>query len=334
MHLAPRASAAAPLHEARTFLSDSEALSALLAKLDELKVEMTRITSSLRSLKTIRQRVTDIEQIVTGPRAVPVGDGLILAKLKFDDILMVIEERDRLLGPRLIMNGIYEKGLTAYFRSIAGEIETFVDVGANIGYYTVLLGKHLRRRGRLFAFEPDRANFALLQRNAQINWIDKPNIVLECLAVSETSGTATIHRNSEKPANTSLLAPTDHESALNAFETYEVPTISLDEYFRESEMRIDLMKIDVEGHELATLRGARDTLAANPDIRLVFEWDPARWERCDVVPDDVLGFLDEIGFTAAMVSSRGAIELISHAELANLNYGNLLCTRQSAGPAA
>lgn len=311
-------------------MSDPEGLSALLAKLDELKGEMTRITSSLRSLKTIRQRVTDIEQIVTGPRAVPVGDGLILAKLKFDDILMVIEERDRLIGPRLIMNGIYEKGLTAYFRSIASEIETFVDVGANIGYYTVLFGKHLRRRGRVFAFEPDRMNFALLQRNAQINWIDKPNIVLECLAVSEASGAATIHRNVEKPGNTSLLAPTEDEKAFNAFEAYDVRTVSLDEYFRERETRIDLMKIDVEGHELAILKGARATIAANPNIRLVFEWDPARWERCGVVLGDVLEFLNEIGFAPATVSSRGAIEPISQADLATLNYGNLLCTKQGA----
>ncbi len=309
-------------------LSDTEVLPALLSKLDELKEELTGIRSALRGLKSIRQRLTEIEHIVTGPRAVPVGDGLILAKLKFDDVLMVIEERDRLIGPRLIMNGIYEKGLTAYFRSIASEIKTFVDVGANIGYYTVLFGKHLRRRGQVFAFEPDHTNFALLQRNAQINWIDKSNIVLERLALSEIPGTARLHRNVEKPANTSLLAPTEEERAFNAFEVYDVPTTSLDEYFRTRNEGIDLIKIDVEGHELAVLKGARATITANPNVRLVFEWDPERWERCGVTASAVLDFLDEVGLSAALVSSRGEVIPTTEAELPSVTYGNLLCWRK------
>jgi FkbM family methyltransferase len=293
--------------------------------LDELKEELTGIRSALRSLKSIRQRLTDIEQILTGPRAVPLGDGLILAKLKFDDLLMVVEERDRLIGPRLIMNGIYEKGLTAYFRSLTAEIDTFVDVGANIGYYTVLFGKHLRRRGQVFAFEPDHTNFSLLQRNAQINWIDKTNIVLERLAVSDGSGTATIHRNIEKPANTSLLDPTDEERTFNAFESYGVRRVSLDEYFRDRNAKIDLIKIDVEGHEFAVLKGARATIAANPGLRLVFEWDPSRWERCGISAGEVLDLLEELDLRPALVSSRGEVLPTSRGYLFSLNYGNLVC---------
>ena len=311
-------------------LNDPAVLAALLTKMDELKEEMVGIRSALRSLKTIRQRLTDIEQIVIGPRAVPMGDGLILAKLKFDDLLMIVEERDRLLGPRLIMNGIYEKGLTAYFRSIASEIGTFVDVGANIGYYTVLFGKHLRRRGRIFAFEPDPTNFGLLQRNAQVNWIDKPNIVLERLAVSAEPGSAILHRNPEKPANNSFLPPTDQERAFNVFESYEVQTTSLDEYFRDKSSGIDLIKIDVEGHELAALKGARITIEANPHLQLVFEWDPPRWARCRVTSDDLLAFLDEMNLSPALISSRGQVVPVSKDELANLNYGNLVCRRKGA----
>lgn len=305
-------------------MTDSETLSELLTKIDRLSSELAEVKAALSPMNSLRQRISDIQRLVTAPRAVAVGDGLILAKLAFDDLMMVIDQRDRLIGPHLIMNGIYEKGLTAYFRSIIGEINTFVDVGANIGYYTCLFGKQLRERGRVFAFEPDAANFALLKRNTQINWIDKRNIVIEQLALSDSTGTATLYRNVEKPGNTSLLEPSEEERQAQNLQPYEVPTDTLDSYFARHGGQIDLLKIDVEGHEFPILMGARATIGANPAMRLVLEWDPPRWARIGVQASAVTDFLTELNLAPAIVSSRGELTPLSSQELADVTYANIV----------
>lgn len=310
-------------------LTDSEVLATLLAKVNDLSSELAEVKAALSPMNSFRQRLSDIQRLVTAPRAVSTGDGLILAKLAFDDLMMVIDQRDRLIGPHLIMNGIYEKGLTAYFRSIIGEISTFVDVGANIGYYTCLFGKQLRERGRVFAFEPDAANFSLLQRNTQINWIDKRNIAIEQLALSDSIGTAKLYRNVQKPGNTSLLEPSAEEMRVQDLQPYEVPTTTLDAYFADKEPGIDLMKIDVEGHEFPILKGARATIQANPGLRLVLEWDPPRWARIGVKPDHVIEFLNDVSLSPAIVSSRGELTPLSNAELTHVPYANIVCQRSS-----
>lgn len=315
-------------------MNDSETISALLSKIDDLGKEIAEIKLALAPMNGIQQRLSKIQHLVTAPRAVAAGDGLTLAKLAFDDLLMVVHQRDRLIGPHLIMNGIYEKALTSYFRSIIGDVQTFVDVGANIGYYTCLFGKHLRDRGSVYAFEPDAANFELLRHNTQINWIDKKNIVLERCALSDRKGTATLYRNPIKPGNTSLIEPSADEMKSQPVEPYEVSTDTIDAYFADKPA-IDLMKIDVEGHEFPILQGARETIRSNPRLRLVLEWDPPRWGRIGVRAQQVIDYLAEMELRPSMVASRGELSKLTYAELASVPYANIVCQRgQACGSAA
>jgi FkbM family methyltransferase len=309
-------------------LTDQKALSALIETIAELRQEISDVKAALGPLNSLQKRVSEIQKMVVAPRAVAAGDGLILAKLAFDDLMILVDQRDRLIGPHLVMNGVYEKALTAYFRSILHEVGTFVDVGANIGYYTCLFGKHLRDRGRVFAFEPDGENFELLKRNTQINWIDKPNIVLQQVALSDRVGTATLYRNVMKPGNTSLLEPSQEERQAMQLVPHEVPTQTIDSFFADRPQPIDLLKIDVEGHEYPILLGARETILANAQMRLVMEWDPARWVRAGVERRSVTDFLTEVHLVPSLISSRGELTEVSEGELANVPYANVVCRRQ------
>lgn len=299
----------------------------ILGRIAKIADEIEAIKESLRPMNVIRRELAEIRQLVTAPRAVAIDNGLILAKLAFDDLILVIEQADRLIGPHLIMNGVYEKGLTAYFRSITQDITTFVDVGANIGYYTCLFGKQLRDRGRVFAFEPDPGNFAILQRNTQINWIDKRNIVVERLAVSNVAGTATLYRNVAKPGNTSLIAPSDVERQAQELVPFEVPVVTLDDYFEAIDGPIDLIKVDVEGYEFPILQGARKLLSAHQGLRLVLEWDPPRWTRIGVSAREVADFLLGLGFHASAVDSRGGLADLDGQKLVETPYANIVWQR-------
>lgn len=308
-------------------------LGSLLAEIRREATSTSAILSELRAmaeavapLKSMKRDIARIQALVTAPRAVAIDDGLILAKLAFDELMLVVEQTDRLIGPHLIMNGIYEKALTSYFRSILAEVNTFVDVGANIGYYTTLFGKHLRDRGSVYAFEPSQRNFSLLERNAQINWIDKTNIVMERIAVSDADGQATLYQHNVKPGNTSLIDPKSGQDE-HQISSYVVPTRSLDSYFTGKQVFVDVLKVDVEGYEFPVLRGAVETIKASKNIRLVIEWDPARWRRIGVSASDVITLVSDLGLFPSTLSSRGELIRLSQDELANVSYANLIFAR-------
>ena len=297
-------------------------LEEILDRISNIEEKISNLESYSQKFDRLAKQIREVRDLATAPRALNVGDGLILAKLAFDNLMITVEETDRLIGPHLVMNGIYEKGLTAYFRSLIDQTSTYVDVGANIGYYTVLFGKHLRDRGQVYAFEPDERNFEILTRNLQINWIDKKNILAENFAVGSENGTADIFRHNTKPGNTSLLPQSS--VGTSDISKFVVSKVTLDDYFAERDVSIDVMKVDVEGYELPVLIGAQNTIKYSPNIRLVVEWDPARWGSIDVSAQDVAELLSSLEMKAALVSSRGEVNEINYDILLDVAYANVI----------
>lgn len=124
--------------------------------------------------------------------------------------------------------------------------DTVVDIGANIGCFAVVAG-HAARRGRVFAFEPDRENYELTVRNAALNGLT--NVVVERVAVSGTPGTLRLFKGAEVSLHTTLAARLDAPA-----EGEEVPAITLQQIFdRHGIMRCDFLKMNCEGAEYEIL---------------------------------------------------------------------------------
>ena len=127
------------------------------------------------------------------------------------------------------------------------------DIGANFGYYTCLLAGLCRE---VHAFEPVPWLAARMERNVALNGFR--NVKINRAALSESEGTATLHLPDQSDANwgTSSLV---HDSGAGR-EQIQVPALALDAYCHRNDLRVDFLKLDVEGAEHLVLRGGLATL--------------------------------------------------------------------------
>jgi FkbM family methyltransferase len=139
---------------------------------------------------------------------------------------------------------------------------TALDIGAYAGFFTLLLSKLVGSKGKVVSFEPLPANFRVLEENLKLNSIQ--NVVLEKQAVSSNPGQISL----EVPSlESSLLAgPFEDDDERGSM---LVPSTSLDDYVFRNEMRVDFIKIDVEGFEDEVLIGAERTLDTFHPIMII-----------------------------------------------------------------
>ena len=170
--------------------------------------------------------------------------------------------------------------------------DTFVDVGANVGFYTLDLATRCRDV-HVIAFEPNPGNFALLRKNVATNALS--NVRCEPLAVSDADQTATLYLTSSH-MSASLRAGFD--GAVEG--TVEVPTVKLDTYLAPHVLpRRLVIKVDVEGHEEALFRGLQRTLAGTrPDIitEVALGYGP-----------ELTGRLAQSGYRFFQITDRGLV---------------------------
>jgi FkbM family methyltransferase len=147
------------------------------------------------------------------------------------------------------------------------KVDAFWDVGANIGYYTWLL-KSAAPHLRAVLFEPFEPNYKLIRDTLTRNAL--PNLELVSAGVSDQSGTGTLYTNSVSGATSSLSSSMtfeEHHWGVKAG-TQRIPLVSLDAE-RSRLGAVDFIKIDVEDHEAAVLRGAIDTIARDQPLLFV-----------------------------------------------------------------
>jgi FkbM family methyltransferase len=183
-----------------------------------------------------------------------------------------------------ILRGTYEPEQTRLFQQYIPAGATVFDVGAHVGYYTVLSAVLTGPRGRVFAFEPNPVNHSFLQRHVALNAF--ANVTIENAAVSDRNGTASFAFGTG--SGTGHL---DEGGAL------QVRTLRLDDYCARHDVRPGFMKIDVEGAELDVLQGAGDTLRDYHPVIFLSTHGPQ-------VHSDCLAWLRERQYSLQPVSGR------------------------------
>ncbi len=155
----------------------------------------------------------------------------------------------------------YEQTSIALWRTLAARASVIMDGGANKGLYSLIAGA-VNPSAAVLAFEPVQAIFDRLVANVRLNRFP---IRVEKLALSDASGAATFYVSAgEHPVNSTL----DRIGATNpGAKAVDVQTVRLDDYLAEHELAgVDLMKLDVEGHEPAVLRGMGPVLGRSRPI--------------------------------------------------------------------
>jgi FkbM family methyltransferase len=217
--------------------------------------------------------------------------------------------------------GIDEPREVAWFRRLVRPGGVVIDVGANIGQYTLIAAQLAGPSGRVFSFEPDPVNAAALQRSIERNGFGDL-IELLRVAVAGRSGEAAFEVQSDRTrsrlcANGPGVRP---EATL-------VRTLALDNFVDERGLdRLDFLKIDVEGADLDVLRGAERALRRlQPAVMVEYEpdWLRAYGERPEALP----AFLERLGYRCRFVNSRGVFPRAP--TMPGERGGNLICTPAS-----
>jgi FkbM family methyltransferase len=195
----------------------------------------------------------------------------------------------RALYARLYLLGkrIAERRERRFFRQEISPGMVVFDVGANIGFYTTLFADLVGPTGRVHSFEPDPLSFGILKRRME----RRGNVKATQEAVGDYSGSITLYCNRSNRADNRVHASLGEETA----ETVEVPLTTLDDYCAAIH-RIDAVKMDIQGAEVAALRGFRQTLARTAPRWLLIEFSPEHLCAAGSGPEDFWAILDEIGF--------------------------------------
>jgi FkbM family methyltransferase len=190
-------------------------------------------------------------------------------EVRFDPVgsFRLALHQHELISDYIRQHGVWEQEETALLIRLACAGQVLYDIGANLGWHTVVLGRRVAPNGAVYSFEPDRANFALLRRNCELNRIR--NAKLYNCAVSDTDGHTTLFRHPSNFGDHRIGGGDEHAPS----ET--VPTWSLRTLIERDRLRPpDLMKIDTQGSEARVLASLPFILSIAPQVTILLEFWP------------------------------------------------------------
>lgn len=170
---------------------------------------------------------------------------------------------------RLYFMGEVEADKMERMRAVLPSDGVFLDVGANVGLHTCVMAAHLTG-GKVLAYEPMPENLAQLRANIALNRF--ANVIVCPVGLSDSDGVIGLWvpgAHPGGPSSATQMTPTDNTWRMIG----EAPVASLDDRFAED--RLDLLKIDVEGHEPRVLAGAERTIAKFRPVIVCEAWDAA-----------------------------------------------------------
>lgn len=200
---------------------------------------------------------------------------------------------------RSLAAGLYETDVTKLFKAIVREGMVVVDLGASIGYYTLLASRLIGPSGRVYAFEPNPRSCAYLLRNIDANGCS--NVVAIEKAASDKTGLASLVRDRVSDDESWLSASSPSPDSVG------VETVTLDTFFaKEGWPSIGLIKMDIEGSEKATLEGMRGLSRRNPHMQLIMEFNLNALHRASATREALAAVLLELGFRSGYIIEQGS----------------------------
>ncbi|MGE3809686.1 MAG: FkbM family methyltransferase [Gemmataceae bacterium] len=216
--------------------------------------------------------------------------------VQVDGLTLYLNPDDVYLTQQLLEHGTYEETETNLVRRLLKPGDTFIDVGANIGWYTLIAARLVGPTGKVIAFEPEPTNFALLKKNVEANGLT--NVVLVQKALSDKPGSLKLYINEENLGAHSITHGPDEKNYV------EVEALPLDDYLRGEKKAINLIKIDCEGAEGLILAGMTSTLKHQEDMNLLVEFAPESLEKTGHDLDAILSDFASQGYKLTVIDER------------------------------
>ena len=242
---------------------------------------------------------------------------------RVDGHVMHLDRHDSL---NLSVFGQFEPLETETIRARVKPGHVVVDIGANIGYYTLIMAQKAGAAGRVFAFEPDPANCAILRQNVEENGYK--NVTVVQAAVADRTGKARLYLSASDQVDHRLYG------SGKSRESVEVDCYRLDDYFGDTNTHVDFIKMDIQGAEGAAAAGMRGLLARSENAVVITEFWPFGLKSFGTDPGEYLAALQKLGFTLSELNeTEGRLlpadpaDLLKRFVYEKENFTNLLCER-------
>ena len=191
--------------------------------------------------------------------------------------------------------GAFEPYQMALFRQIVKPGMTVIDIGANIGLYSVIAGRLVGDNGKVFSFEPENKNYEFLSNNIKAN--NLKNVLLNKTAISNEKSTKNLFLFSENTGSYSLVDNRKTNISI------PVQTDTLDNILKQQSInRVDVIKMDIEGAEYMAFEGMLQIISNSTNLTMMIEFFPNAIKRFNKDPLQFLNKIKSLGFKISEIN--------------------------------
>lgn len=197
--------------------------------------------------------------------------------------------------------GYYDERGIRFIKSQLKSGNTFIDIGGNIGAYSLIAANIVGYKGQVIAFEPVTQVRNRLMENRSLNELH--HLKIEPFAVFNEKTELVLHVSSQENFGMSSIHAHDEDSGI----TETVKAVRLDDYVLENNInQIDLIKMDIEGAEIYALNGMKTTLMKFKPMVLI-EISSEVLDGTNIRADKIFSFFEKLGYTPFCVGEDGSI---------------------------
>ena len=232
---------------------------------------------------------------------------------------------------RLSIYGIHGTHDFKIIKNNVKDGDNVIDLGANIGYFTLILAKLVGPTGKVFAFEPDPRNLALLKKNVEYN--NYKNVIIVPKAVSNVNDKCTLYTGQKTFGQNKIYKPKN--TKIQKFIPIDSETVRLDDFFRTNGLldKISFIKLDVEGAEFLAFSGMKEILKLTKNIKIFTEAEISYLEDAGSSYDQFIDLLTENDFTFSLADNRSeTLTKVNKSQLEKIlndeGSVNIFCVRE------
>ncbi|HEY3110063.1 MAG TPA: FkbM family methyltransferase [Chloroflexota bacterium] len=252
----------------------------------------TRALATARALRA--ELLTCYEFRRANPDLAAANEPAVVLKELPDGTRLFVDLADHAIG-LMIARGRFETEQADFVRRTLQPGQVALDLGANVGYFSIILANRVGPEGRVYAFEPLARNADLLARSIEENRFGD-RLILERAAVGERAGAGCLIEMRGGLSSGTAFLDAAAAGPAEGYEAHRVPVVALDAYPFAG--RLAFVKMDVEGAELLAVRGGRERLGRDRPVILA-ELNPVQLRRvsgCD--PAELVAELESLGYRA------------------------------------
>lgn len=233
------------------------------------------------------------------------------------------------LAPHLLTKGYWEIWITNFFLNTLSEGMTVLEIGSNIGYYTVLAASEVGSSGTVYSFEADVNNYQILHRNVELNgFLERVHLVNK--AVLDEAKTVRFHKLKSHHGSNSIIDFSEEflSKYMDESTVSIVEAVSMDTFFKEEYPKVNLVKIDAEGSEPKIFKGMNQFLARNSRIKVICEFAPNLIAQAGESPSKFLRYLSQdLSFKLNIINTSGKAVSITEDEILSFPHCELYLER-------